>query len=97
MTLEADEATLDRLAALLLFSDLSAPCVPEPDVEWIPPVLFEEREEVRQWVRDALHAKAQKDGLPAAKALLAWAGCKGVRVATDEELALLRYYLKQGE
>lgn len=95
LTLAADEATLQRLAALLLFSDVSAPPPKPENVEWVEPVLFEEREEVRDQVRDWLHSVATERGLDIAKGLLAWVACPGIGKATDEHLALLRHMMRE--
>jgi len=99
LALTADETTLERLAAMLLFST-TAPNQIEPqdwteDDENIEPVTDEEAEGVRGVVRELLHGYAERHGLALAKALLAESGATGVGTATREELAYLRHHLNK--
>jgi hypothetical protein len=97
LRLSTDEHTLERLAALLLFSTVAPHTIEEvdwtPDVETIQDVAPTESEDVRAQVRELLHAYADKHGMALAKALLAESGATGVSTANAPQLAHLRHHL----
>lgn len=98
LTFEADESTLERLAALMLFSSYAPPLKQAPEIEYVDPVEFEEVESVRQELREFLHRKAQAQGLDLAKRWMQEQGdgCEGIAKANDNQLALMRHAMQRG-
>jgi len=100
LTITADDFTLEKLAALLLFSTLPPKVIELPDMtpdeEVIDEVKPEEVEDVRGRVRELLHEYAERHGLTLAKALLADCGTEGVGKADAQSLARLRHELTKG-